>query len=60
MSPKIDPYNLVLVKKQNYAETGNTVVALINGYEATVKKYRHGSDYIKLIPLNPSYQTQIY
>lgn len=32
--------SLVLVRKQDYAESGDIVVALVNGEEATVKKYK--------------------
>jgi len=49
------PDDLVLVKKQNIAQTGETVVALV-GEEATVKNLqRKGKEYF-LAPANPSYQ----
>lgn len=51
----IMPDDLVLVKKQNIAQTGETVVALI-GEEATVKYLRRrGKDYF-LEPANSKYQ----
>lgn len=51
----IMPDDLVLVKKQTMAKTGETVVAII-GEEATVKHLRkRGSDYY-LDPANPKYQ----
>ncbi|MBI5150539.1 MAG: transcriptional repressor LexA [Candidatus Omnitrophica bacterium] len=50
----IMPNDLVLVRKQNMAQTGETIVALINE-EATVKNLgRRGADYY-LEPANPNY-----
>lgn len=50
----IMPDDLVLVRKQNMAQTGETIVALI-GEEATVKILRRrGQDYF-LEPANPKY-----
>lgn len=50
----IMPDDLVLVRKQNVAQTGETIVALINE-EATVKHLgRRGDDYY-LEPANPHY-----
>ena len=49
------PDDMVLVKKQSVAQTGETVVALIND-EATVKRLRkNGSSYF-LEPANPRYK----
>jgi len=51
----IMPDDLVLVKKQEMAQTGETVVAMIED-EATVKNLqKRGSDYF-LEPANPSYK----
>ena len=50
----IMPNDLVLVRKQNVAQAGETIVALIND-EATVKNLgRRGGDYY-LEPANPNY-----
>ena len=50
----IMPNDLVLVRKQNVAQTGETIVALIND-EATVKNLgRRDGDYY-LEPANPNY-----
>ena len=43
--------DLVLVKKQNNAENGDIVVALIED-EATVKKFYKEKNYIRLQPQN--------
>lgn len=52
--------SLVLVRKQDYAENGDIVVALVNGEEATVKKYRSFNGKILLMPANPAYEPQLY
>ena len=44
--------DLILVKKQETAETGQTVVALIEG-EATVKKFFRRGKLVELRPANP-------
>lgn len=50
----IMPNDLVLVRKQSVAQTGETIVALIND-EATIKNLgRRGEDYY-LEPANPNY-----
>lgn len=60
MLPRIANGDVVIVRKQDYAETGDTVVVLVNGEEATVKKIRKGVDGIALIPNNPSFEPLFY
>lgn len=56
MEAGIFPDDLVLVKRQNMAQTGETIVALI-GEETTIKILKKkGKDYI-LEPANPAYQS---
>ncbi len=43
----------VIIKKQNTAQDGDTVVALINGSETTLKKFYRDGNKIKLQPANP-------
>lgn len=54
--------NLVLVQKQDTLENGEIGVFLIDGQDATVKKYRQDGNFIILDPMstNPSNITQIY
>ena len=48
------PDDLVLVRRQSMAQTGETIVALVDD-EATVKNlHRRGADYY-LVPANPKY-----
>jgi len=43
----------VIVKKQRTAQNGDTVIALINGSETTLKKFYRNGNKIKLQPANP-------
>lgn len=43
----------VVLRKQEYAENGQTVVAIIDENEATLKKFYRESDRIRLQPANP-------
>ena len=54
--------NLVLVQKQDCLENGEIGVFLIDGQDATVKKFRQDGDFVILDPMstNPSNITQIY
>lgn len=60
MEPRMRDGDVVIVRKQESAETGDTVVVLVNGDSATVKKIKYGSDGISLIPTNPIYDVQFY
>ena len=55
MEPRMREGDVVIVRKQDDAETGDTVVALVNGDSATVKKLKKGPDGMQLLPTNPAY-----
>lgn len=48
--------DIIIIKKANTAEQGQTVIALVNG-EATVKKYYRRRGNIELKPANPRMQS---
>lgn len=52
----IMPDDLVLVRRQNIAQTGETVVALVGSEEATVKHLRKRGNMYYLDPANPLYE----
>lgn len=54
MSPYIMDGDVVIVEKCETAETGDFVIALINGEDACCKKYMRGEHGISLISLNPA------
>lgn len=60
MSPVLIENDIVIVKKQNDFETGDIVVAIINGNEATIKKGKKTDNSVRLQPLNPNYDPLIF
>lgn len=60
MEPRMMEGDVVIVRKQDCAETGDTVVVLVNGDSATVKKIKYGPDGISLIPTNPVHDVQFF
>ncbi len=52
--------DLVIVRKQDTAETGDIVVALIDDEEATLKRLRKRGASIALEAANPAYETRIF
>lgn len=55
MSPDICNGDIVIVRQQNDAESGEIVIVTINGDEATCKRLRKYKDGIELISNNPGY-----
>lgn len=60
MTPRILEGDVVIVRKQDDAETGDTAVVLVNGDSATVKKIKKMPEGIQLIPTNPAYDPMYY
>ena len=62
MNLKFPEGNLVLVQKQDTLENGEIGVILVNGFDATVKKYRLENEIVILEPMssNPEHTIQIY
>ena len=61
MEPRIREGDVVIVRKQNDADAGDTAVVLVNGGSATVKRIKkepHGS--LWLLPNNPAYDPVHY
>ena len=50
----------VIIRKQDTAETGDIIVALIDGEEATLKRLRKRGASIALEAANPAYETRIF
>ena len=50
----------VVIRKQDTAETGDIVVALIEDEEATLKRLRRRGASIALEAANPAYETRIF
>ena len=60
MEPRMREGDVVIVRQQDSAETGDTVVVLVNGNSATVKKIKYGPDGITLLPTNPAHDPLFY
>lgn len=60
MEPRMKEGDVVIVRQQDTADTGDTVVVLVNGDSATVKKIKYRPDGITLISTNPAYDPMIY
>ena len=60
MEPKMSEGDVVIVRRQADAETGDICVVLVNGYDATVKKIKKDASGVMLIPLNSDYEPMHY
>ncbi len=60
MEPRIMDGDVVIVRKQDDAESGDIVIATVNGDEATCKRLRKYRDGIELIANNPTYKPLFY
>ncbi len=56
MEPKISEGDVVIVRKQSTVENGELAVVLVNGNDATVKKFYMNDNGVTLISTNPSYE----
>ena len=60
MEPRICEGDVVIVRQQDDAESGEIVIATVNGNEATCKRLRKYRDGIELISINPSYDPMFF
>lgn len=56
----IQDHDTVLIRKTERANDGDIVVALIDGQEATLKRFRQRGGHIDLIPENRDYEIRTY
>ncbi|MFN7003362.1 MAG: transcriptional repressor LexA [Roseinatronobacter sp.] len=54
----INDGDIVVIREQDTAENGDIVVALVEGHEATLKRFRRKDGMIALEAANPAYQTR--
>ena len=55
----INDGDVVVIREQDHADNGDIVVALIEGAEATLKRYRRRGGMIALEAANPAYETRV-
>ena len=62
MNKEIKDGAYALIRKTDVVENGDIAVVLVNGYDATLKKFSKQGDLIILEPLSndPSFTTQVY
>ncbi len=60
MEPRMCEGDVVIVRQQNDAESGDIVIASVNGNDATCKRLRKYRDGIELISNNPAYAPMFY
>jgi repressor LexA len=55
----INDGDIVVIREQGAAENGDIVVALVDGHEATLKRYRRRAGMIVLEAANPAYEDRL-
>lgn len=60
MYPTLENGDVVIVKKQSTADNGDTVIVMVNGDDATCKRYERSDTGIMLIPNNNAYAPIFY
>lgn len=60
MYPTLENGDVVIVKKQSTADNGDTVIVMVNGDDATCKRYERSETGIMLIPNNSAYNPVFY
>ncbi len=60
MTPGICPDDTVIIRKQDYIESGEVGVVLIGNMDATVKKVIKKGTSLTLVPFNTSYEPMIF
>lgn len=60
MEPRIKEGDVVIVRKQEDVDTGDTAVVLVNGDSATVKRIKKETNGITLVPNNTAFSPNYY
>lgn len=60
MEPRMREGDVVIVRKQDDAENGDIVIAMVNGSDATCKRLTKYAGGIGLISLNPNYDPMMF
>jgi repressor LexA len=55
----INDGDIVVIREQSTADNGDIVVALVEGHEATLKRFRRRGGMIALEAANPAYETRV-
>ena len=62
MNKEIQNGSYALIRKTDYVENGEIAVVLVNGFDATIKKFSKQGDLVILEPMStdPTFTTQVY
>ena len=60
MEPKISEGDVIVVRKQDTVDNGDVAVVLVNGSDATVKKFYKTDKGVKLVANNPAFEPLFY
>lgn len=60
MEPRMYEGDVVIVRKQEDASTGDVVIVTVNGTDATCKRLKKYRDGIELISINPSFESKFF
>lgn len=60
MLPIYQDGDIVIIRKQETANTGDDIVAYVNGYDATLKRLQRYKEGIRLKALNPNFESKFY
>lgn len=60
MEPRMESGDVVIVKQQSDANSGDTVIVLVNGDDATCKKLEKTENGIMLVSTNPKYPPMFF
>ena len=60
MEPRMRTGDVIIVRKQETVDNGDVAVVLINGDEATVKRYYRRESGVSLVAINPAYEPLFY
>lgn len=55
----INDGDIVVIREQDSADNGDIVVALVDGHEATLKRFRCAGGMVALEAANPAYETRV-
>jgi repressor LexA len=55
----INSGDVVIIRETSHADNGDIVVAQVDGYEATLKRFRRAGEMIALEAANPAFETRI-
>jgi len=60
MEPRMCEGDVVIVRQQDDAESGDIVIAMVNGHDATCKRLMKYSGGISLLSFNPLYEPMVF